>query len=277
MDKENLPSISFSSNENYLLSKYDLLISIAVPYSIHWGVAAAWSQQKCAKVWVADCGDPYCLQENDTFKPPFYFHWVEKWFMRKVDFISVPTENSFRGYFEEFHSKIQVIPQGFKFSDIQIKEPFQDSKIRFGYGGVFIPGKRDPKQFIDYIRALPDSKDFEFHIHTSTPQFVEPLIKNETRIILCPPIDRVDLLEKFSQFNFVINFSNQGLAQTPSKLIDYFIIEKPILNIESNNFTPTVFEQFLKGNYEQQLHIKNGTGYQIENVVSKFLNLTECE
>jgi len=57
-------------------TKYDLLISIAVPYPIHWGVAAVWAKDKSKNLapnWIADCGDPYCFQENDTFKPPFYF------------------------------------------------------------------------------------------------------------------------------------------------------------------------------------------------------------
>jgi len=39
---------------------YDLMISFAVPYPIHWGVA--WSitkKHKISEVWVADCGDPY--------------------------------------------------------------------------------------------------------------------------------------------------------------------------------------------------------------------------
>ncbi|MEA1886217.1 MAG: hypothetical protein U9N72_03280, partial [Bacteroidota bacterium] len=48
-------------------SGYDLLISIAVPYPVHWGVAARRSETyPIAKNWVADCGDPYMGQENDT-------------------------------------------------------------------------------------------------------------------------------------------------------------------------------------------------------------------
>ena len=38
---------------------YDLLISIAVPYPIHWGIA--WARKKnhsISKIWVADCGYP---------------------------------------------------------------------------------------------------------------------------------------------------------------------------------------------------------------------------
>lgn len=56
---------------------YDILISIAVPYPIHWGVAAVWKKKNnIADIWVADCGDPFMGQENDTFKPAFYFKYV---------------------------------------------------------------------------------------------------------------------------------------------------------------------------------------------------------
>jgi hypothetical protein len=72
-------------------SGYDLLISVAVPHPIHWGVAAVRTKTNpIAKVWVADCGDPYMGQENDTFKPPFYFGWLEKKFCRIADYITCP-------------------------------------------------------------------------------------------------------------------------------------------------------------------------------------------
>ena len=60
-------------------SAYDLLISIAVPHPIHWGVAAVNpKRKKICGTWVADCGDPFVGQENDTFKVPFYFGFIEK-------------------------------------------------------------------------------------------------------------------------------------------------------------------------------------------------------
>ena len=43
------------------LRGFDLLITIAVPYPIHWG--AAWARKRMGsdfpKVWISDCGDPY--------------------------------------------------------------------------------------------------------------------------------------------------------------------------------------------------------------------------
>jgi hypothetical protein len=254
---------------------YGLLISVAVPYPIHWGVAAVWKSggNNVAKKWIADCGDPYCLQENDTFQPPFYFKWVEKWFMRKTDYVTVPSANSFQGYFPEFHTKLRVIPQGFRFDDVDKKETINDGIVRFGYGGVFIPGKRDPRAFIAFLTSLPESLKFEFHIFTSSPQFVLPFVGDDKRILVHHPINRKELLETLSSFQFVVNFANQGAAQTPSKLIDYAIINKPILNIETGNLDTHSVKDFLQGNYANALHLEHVDQYKIENVVPLFLKL----
>ncbi len=260
-------------NEKHL---YDKLISIAVPYPIHWGVASIWSKNKAKNVaptWIADCGDPYCLQQNDTFQPPFYFHWIEKWFMRKADIITVPTKNSYKGYFEEFHSKISVIPQGFKFADIKKLPVNTDGIIRFGYGGAFIPGRRDPSELLEYLCKLDNSIPYEFHIFTSTNGLVIPFANRDSRIKLHSPITRNELLSRLSTFQFVVNFANVGTAQTPSKLIDYAIIEKPILHVETGNIDIDKVERFLRGDYDGQLLIEDPERYHIENVAQQFLNL----
>ena len=256
-------------------NRYDILISIAAPYPIHWGVAASWKSKgfRVADKWIADCGDPYCLQENDTFKPPFYFRWIEKWFMRKVDFITVPTENSVKGYFSEFHPKIRVIPQGFRFEDIEKRSIIDDGVLRFGYGGIFLPKKRDPKEFVNYLTSLPKELNYEFHVYTSTPQFIIPYVGDDKRIIIHPPINRKNLLETFSTFKFVVNFANKGTVQTPSKLIDYAIIEKPILNIETDNLDIKTIQAFFSGNYMNSLKVKNINNYRIENIANAILNL----
>ncbi|MGV9003539.1 glycosyltransferase [Flavobacterium sp.] len=253
---------------------YDALISIAVPYPIHWGVASIWSK-KIAKVWIADCGDPYMGQENDTFKPPFYFGWVEKWFCRKVDYLTIPTQKSMDGYYPEFHSKIKIIPQGFKFEDIQLyKGALSNEKIIFGYAGMFIPGRRDPSEFLNYIINLPEQYNFEFHIYTTTPQFTTPFLKeNSTRIILKDLVSRDVLLFELSKMHFVVNFENVGSTQTPSKLIDYLIIEKPVLSIKFGDLKLKIVNDFLDGIYKDRMELPDKEMYRIENVVNKFLAL----
>src|SRR5699024_3428218 len=90
---------------------YDLLISVAVPHPVQWGVARAWREEDpIAKTWIADCGDPYYGLESDSFKKVFYFAYIEKWLFRKVDYITIPFEGARSAYFGEFQDKIRIIP-----------------------------------------------------------------------------------------------------------------------------------------------------------------------
>ena len=80
----------------------DLLITIAVPYSIHWGAAHSYKNfaTNNIKTWVADCGDPFMGNEFKSY--PFYFEYIEKWFYRKTDYITIPLEDARKAYYEEF-------------------------------------------------------------------------------------------------------------------------------------------------------------------------------
>jgi hypothetical protein len=253
---------------------YDLLISIAVPYPVHWGVAASHSKTRpVANKWIADCGDPYLGQENNTFKVPFYFTFVEKWFMRKADFITIPTKGAIAAYFPEFHSKIRVIPQGFRFEDYIFNHRKESNpKPTFAYAGMFIPGRRDPNEFIKFL--FEQEMDYEFHLYTTTP-LILPVIPEiyKRKIIVHEPISRGELLKTLSTMDFLVNFENAGTRQIPSKLIDYLILDKPVLSIKTGNLDVITAKEFLSGNYRGKLVFEDPGQYRIENVVQKFLAL----
>jgi hypothetical protein len=254
---------------------YDMLISVAVPYPIHWGVATVRKHKgDIARVWLADCGDPYMGQENDSFKPPFYFGYVEKWFSRRADFITVPTNGAIKAYYPEFHNKIKVIPQGFRFEDIKVLPHHGDvKKIVFGYGGMFIPGRRDPSEFLYFLLQRAEL-NYEFHIYTATPQFVQDFAnKSNGKIKVFEPVKRDRLLAEMSKMDFVVNFENVGSKQTPSKLIDYAIIDKPILSLKTGQLDPKLVEKFLIKNYDGSIRVESPERYRIENVVNLFIEL----
>lgn len=256
--------------------KFDVLISIAVPYTIHWGVAWSWKSNKgsnIAPVWISDCGDPYYIQQNDKIRTPFYFKWIEEWFMRKTDFITVPTATSYTGYLPEFRNKLRVIPQGFKFEDITVKERIEDGILRFAYAGGFSVWRRDPSEILDYLTNLPDEIRFEFHIYTQDTHFVEKFNKIDTRIKVHGFKPRLELLTELSQFDFMINLENFGESQSPSKLIDYGIISKPILSLKSFDLDTQKLEQFLNKDYSNAFIMKNLEDHRIENIGNSFISL----
>jgi hypothetical protein len=271
---EFIPKIKKAFKKN--TKTYDLLISVAVPYPIHWGVAAIWESTLKNKIgiWAADCGDPFMGQENDTFKLPFYFKYVEKWFCKKVDFLTIPVATAIPAYYPEFHNKIKIISQGFNFEEIELAPYKQNTFPHFAYAGGLIPGRRDPKEFLEFL--VNYSHPYKFDIYTKQVSLVQSFAdRSQGRIEIKEYLPRKELLFELSKLEFVVNFENLGQKQIPSKIIDYVIIKKPILSINTFNFNKQSAEEFLSGHYKTGLRIENPEQYRIENVAEAFLKLAK--
>lgn len=254
-------------------SGFDLMISFAVPYPVHWGVA--WSRtmkKRIAKFWIADCGDPYMGDILDTFKKPFYFKYLEKSFCRKAEFITIPIESAKPGYYSEFHQKIRIIPQGFDF-DLEKKEidhPVNEVPS-FAYAGGFFPGARDPRPLLDYLSNIDFS--YRFFIFTNTPGLIEPYkVSLNKKIIISDYITRKDLMEILAKMDFLINFDNNTTMNSPSKLIDYAILNRPVLNI-TKDFNGEELLAFLKRDYRNRMILPDPEKYHIKNISKKILDL----
>lgn len=253
---------------------YDLLISIAVPHTIHWGVAWARSKKHLiAGTWVADCGDPFMGTILDSFKKMFYFRYFEKWFCRKANFIAVPRIGMKDNYYPEFHHKIIEIPQGFKFDEIQ---PTGDTSLNpiptFGFAGTLVRTTRNPTPLLQYLSTV--TAPFKFIIYTQTPELVTPflpILKEKLEIRNYVP--RSQLLEELRGMDFLVNIGYDPVHQAPSKLIDYYLTGRPTLSSRNNDFDKEMVDEFLKGNYSQAFQFENIENYRIENVCKLFLNL----
>lgn len=257
----------------------DLIITIAKPYSLHWGAALAKKifPKKFPKVWIADCGDPYM---GTLFqKPPFYFSYLEKWTFRKADFITIPFAGALEGYFSEFHNKIHVIPQGFNFDEVeeiteQKSEP--NTTLTFAYAGTFYKDIRDPSLFLDYLSTL--STDFKFILYTHSKEILSPFLHRlRGKIEIRSYIPRIELLKVLHTVDFVVNFENGTSLQSPSKLIDYALIKKPILSLNSSSLEKELIDSFFRKDYRSSLEIDDIEQYNIKNVAMEFLNLAESK
>ncbi|WP_340107016.1 glycosyltransferase [Rhodohalobacter sp. 8-1] len=256
---------------------YDLLISIATPHPIHWGTAWAWREKSpIADTWVADCGDPYMGLELDTFSKWFYFKYPEKAFCRQCDYITVPISDAKSAYYPEFRDKIEVIPQGFNFDEVNIdrsKEVRNDIPT-FAYAGGLIPGGRDPRPFLDYITSL--DKKYKFILYTKSTALVQPYLERANgRIEIRDYIPRPELLQKLSRMDFLVNFENATSLQMPSKLIDYYLTGRPVLSVDGGNIDKTAINQFLDEDYSAAYRYNGVDRYRIENVCQQFLELQE--
>ncbi len=259
------------------LSGFDLMISFAHPFPVHWGVALARSSKhRIAKKWIADCGDPFMLvpYAKGLDKRMFYFKPFEVLFCRKADYITIPNIAMRKNFYPEFADKIRELPQGFKFEEAwkHIK-PYRGNVLpTFVFAGNFMPDIRDPKEFIEIL--LNQEKDFRFHIYTKNLLLLKPFLKKaKGRIIIHDYIPREELISVLSQMDFLVNIGYNPSVQLPSKLIDYYLTGRPILNLPSKNINKDIILEFLEGNYENRFKHPNIDEYKIENISKRFLEL----
>lgn len=271
--------------EMFLVSKmlkgekeYDLMISFAVPFPVHWGVARIKTRiYSVAKTWIADCGDPYMFARLDRFKKPFYFKFQEIRFCRRCSFITIPFNNMKNQFYPEFSSKIKVIPQGFHMADIVLHQgPPANERPVFVFAGSIIPGKRDLALFLDFLGSI--SMDFLFIIYTNQRDWFTKY-KNVLgeKLLINDYIERLSLIYEMSKVDFLVNVDTihddqSNVEAVPSKLIDYALSNRPILNIHSANLDKELVLGFLEKNYSRQRVVEKSQ-FDIRNVTAKFLAL----
>lgn len=255
--------------------KFDALISIADPHPIHWGCAKAKKDypQKFPQTWIADCGDPF-MKNNKTKEHLRYFEKFERLFCQECSYITVPIPQAIEAYYPEFKEKFHVIPQGFNFDlqNLQRKE-LHNPIPTFAFAGMFYSDIRNPKLFLDYLCSI--EKPFKFIVFTRYDNLLkEYKTKLGTKLEIRQPIPRVQLIEELRKMDFLVNLKNTNSPnQLPSKLIDYGIANRPILDVNPTNPDNKQIDEFLEGNYSTELPIPNVKNYHITKVVDKFEEL----
>ncbi len=249
----------------------DALITIAFPHSIHSGAARAKQHipDIFPRVWISDCGDPFML--NPYCKRPDFMRKYEESWCNLTDYITVPTNSSIDGYYSQFHNKIRVIPQGFDFEKTPISKYVTNTVPTFVFVGTIYKGVRDPRKFMNYL--LQYNKPYRFKLlirEALEPQYVT---NSNNQIEYHIGLNRSEVIMECSKADFVINITNISSVQTPSKLIDYAIAKRPVLDIDNDFSDDSAFIQFMLGDYSNQHIIEGMDKYRIENVAQAFLNL----
>ena len=97
--------------------------------------------------------------------------------------------------------------------------------------------------------------------------------KQKKKIEVHNYLPREKLLSFLSQMDFLVNITYDPKTQIPSKLIDYYIVNRPILNLKDQNFKGELVEEFLNGNYSNKFQHPNIEQYNIKSVAEKFTAL----
>lgn len=253
---------------------YDVVISISFPFYVHIAVALAMQHAQKKSISIADCGDPFYV--NPSYKKAFYLKWVEKYFLGKFDYVTIPMEAARESYADYgIDDRIRIIPQGFAITQIADDTYRKNPVPMFCFAGVLYEKIRNPRYFLDYLLQL--KKDFVFVVYALPDAFTLQLLeeykkKLGDRLEIREPLPREELVHVMATMEFVVNFDNENSNQKPSKLIDYAMSKRPILSFNSQTFKAEVFEEFLRGDYTNQEQIDLAQ-YDIRTVVDKFEEL----
>lgn len=255
---------------------FDYLITIAHPYGVHWG--AAYYKKKHFdklkfKFWASDCGDPF-MGNPHTKRWRLFQEPIEKFWGRMTDRIVIPVDKGREAYYPEVRNKICVIPQSVDFDSFELDVYHKNSVTTFFYSGAVYPKMRDPRKFLEYLSVV--DFDFKFIVYVPSESiFGDYKEKLGEKLEIHSYIPRVDLVKVMSSMDFLVNFSNNSGVQTPSKLIDYSISKRPILNIstEFSNSERLNFEAFIREDYSSQFIVQNIEQYDSKNVCAKFIEL----
>lgn len=250
--------------------KYDLIISIGLPFYTHLAVAEFIKSTNQSCISICDYGDPFYL--NPMHKKHFYLKYLEMWVVNYFDYISIPTKKSIIYYeFLKSNNKIVIIPQGVNFESI-IKDKYLVNNVpTFCYAGIFYSDIRNPEYILSFLSEI--EFDFKFIIYTDkNDQFFKNVLekyinKLGNRVEIYNLIDRFELIKVLSRMDFLLNIENEKSSQSPSKLIDYSLSERPILSVRNDINFKNQFLDFLKGNYETQTKIDLDE-YDIKNIVN---------
>lgn len=261
-----------------IASTPDIIISIATPFSTLVGTAKAIEKNLALKncpVKVAEYSDPFSLQISSRMF--FGYKIVDRWIAKTFDFISIPTEKAVPSY-ERIKpvEKIKVIPQGFNFDEVRINK-YSENKIPcFGYAGVFYSKIRNPKLLFEFLSEV--KCEYRFLLFTISTNIDTKVIIEEykkslgNRLVVEYDLSRLQVIEKLSTIDFLINIDNLSSNQTPSKLIDYSLAQRPIYSFSPKNFKKEIFLEFLNRDYSQALKV-DISEFNIKVIVDKFLSL----
>ena len=251
-------------------NSYDVLITIAVPHPIHWGASKYFQKHNKKAIWIADCGDPF--MNNPFHRPPNYFESFERKWCELVDYITIPIEEGKSGYYEEYRHKIKVIPQGFDMTGTKLAQYTGNDVPTFAYSGVFYPVNRDPSKLLSWLSTL--EIDFKFVIYTNSPSILEPYMsKLGSKLEVRGYVPREQLIYELSKMDFLVNIKNNSAVQQPSKLIDYYLTKRPIIDVTSEFGEQNNFFEFVNGNYKNPHVNLDVSKFDIRNVVNEFEDL----
>jgi hypothetical protein len=192
-------------------------------------------------------------------------------------YVTIPYLKLKKYYKKKYHDKIKIIPQGLDFRQVRLAEYRVNPVPTFAYAGTFMKHFRDPRLFLTYLSKI--KADFKFIAYTNKKGLISGFTERLSgKLEIREYIPRLQLIYELSRMDFLINIQNGNKKDYPSKLIDYTLTKRPVLEINSFVLDEAAIMAFFKRDFDSyNAALKNIDQYDIERVAEQFLGLLESQ
>jgi glycosyltransferase involved in cell wall biosynthesis len=253
---------------------FDAFVTVSLPFTSHL-VGLSLKRRFPNIPWLVDIGDPFCFMDQT---PPNNFllyrslnKWVEGKVFQNADAISVTTPETREEYCRQFgavSNKITVIPplvSSIKARESRHSNPTQCNVCRIVYAGTLYRAIRNPRHLLQLFTTLVErGRPWELHflgaLHDCEPEFnaVAHLLKRNIFLHGC--VNRDEAIRHMQGADLLVNLGNAATYQLPSKVVEYAMLRRPILNLTTaaNDSSTNFFR-----NYPLALTIQENTGMSV--------------
>ncbi len=228
-------------------NNYEWLVTVSFPFSSHL-VGLKLNAQYSEMKWLVDSGDPFCFNPVQTNNHKLYSSLnksIERKVFKNADCLTVTTDGTLELYvsiFPEIEKKIVVIPPL-----VNINKPSQNiskifpenKKIRISFLGILYPNIREPDGLLEMLYGVIDARPelqelLELHFWGDCKTCMEnfqnyPKLTN--LITFHGYVSKDTAVSVMYQSDILVNIGNNTSYQLPSKIVEYVVTGKSIINI----------------------------------------------
>ena len=267
--------ISVFKIKNKLDLKYDILITVSLPFSSH--IAGYIINKKINKPWIMDIGDPFTLKktapENNSFLFGSLNKYVEKKFYSQASKILFTHDDAREFHVKKFeidHTKTEVGQPISKFQDklyeLTKNYDYSVKDIKFGYFGIFTQGVRTPDNFLKFINEF-NNYEMYWYINSDSENILKRNNLDDSKHNFNSFVSRDEALQLMTKsFHCLLSIGNLNPNQLPSKVIEYIATGKPVVHFAEIKNDPVIK---IADEFENLFIITNNTDI---NIFKKDLN-----
>ena len=230
---------------------YDVCISVSLPMSSHLATYDALEGQNIP--WKIDIGDPFVHHDinprNNLLLHSTKNRELEKNIFYACDEIHVTNHalmNFYQKVYPSIGGKLHVTSHVHSPLPKNNEHRSQNPKLLLGYFGSFYNHVREPDLIIKFIQTLNQlGRETELHIYgnTSSNNKLKISSKNGScKVLFFESVKRSQVVAQMRTMDVLINIDNNSEMQLPSKIADYLISGRPIIQLGHSEGGP--FENF---------------------------------